>query len=285
MTAAAGGPAVVVLTGGGGGMANACVRRFGGEGHRFLLLDNAEDRLERALTGLGDDGFEVDGLVSDVSDFDSLREAAARAGEIGPLAALVHTAGLSAPMADSRRLFEVNLIGTANLLDAFEPNVVAGSVAVCVASIGGHRGFARNFDRQLSEPRDPRFLDRLEEAGLLAVDQRRAYALSKRGVIILCRRRALDWGERGGRVVSISPGLIADTAIGEVAAGGAAGAYVEQSAVGRAGSADDVAELVAFLASPAASFITGCDVLIDGGVYAAVECRYDEDSRREWHRE
>jgi len=106
-----------------------------------------------------------------------------------------------------------------------------------------------------------------------------AYGLAKRANQARVEAASVTWGRRGGRVVSLSPGVIA-TPMGRAELAGPFGDImrdmVEQSGTGRLGTADDIAALVEFLVSPSASFITGTDILIDGGVVAAL--RYGSSS-------
>jgi NAD(P)-dependent dehydrogenase (short-subunit alcohol dehydrogenase family) len=274
---------VSVLTGGAGGVAVASARRLATSGP-VLLGDIAADRLEAVAAELRAEGAEVEVAICDVADADSVEAFAARAREIGPLGALVHTAGLAPPGAkDPRRVLDVNLAGTARILDAFLPLARDGSVAVCIASLAGHRAFTAEFDDLLANPLDSGLYDRLQAAGGTRDDVLATYSLSKHGVIVECRRRAAAWGARGARLVSISPGLVADTAIGEAAATIHAGAYAKQSALGRAGYAADIAGVVAFLVSPDAGYVTGTDILVDGGVVAHTLEHADPRAREAWN--
>lgn len=100
-----------------------------------------------------------------------------------------------------------------------------------------------------------------------------AYGLSKRTNHLRVQAAAVAWGDHGARINSISPGIII-TPLAQHEMSSAAGptyrAMIEASATGRAGTMDDVAAAAAFLAGPEASFVTGSDLLIDGGVIAAM---------------
>ena len=237
----------------------------------------ARDRLEEAARALGGD---VHTAVCDVTDPASVAALADAASALGPLGALVHTAGLAPPAPhDPRRVLDVNLAGTARVLDAFVELAVPGTVAVCIASLAGHRAFAADYDELLADPLAPDLYDRLDGADVL-----RTYSISKRGVMLECRRRAAQWGAKGARIVSVSPGLVVDTSIGQAAATIHAGAYADQSALKRAGMAADIAGAVAFLTSEDASYVTGCDLLVDGGVVAHTLHHAEPTDREKWNR-
>jgi NAD(P)-dependent dehydrogenase (short-subunit alcohol dehydrogenase family) len=108
------------------------------------------------------------------------------------------------------------------------------------------------------------------------LDADTAYVLAKRGVMRLCERLAKNWGSCGGRIVSIAPGLI-DTPMGrqELAQQEIMALMVAMTPVQRAGMGpmpgrpEDIASIAAFLCSDAASFISGCDIRVDGGLVGA----------------
>jgi NAD(P)-dependent dehydrogenase (short-subunit alcohol dehydrogenase family) len=201
-------------------------------------------------------------VFCDLTDRASLDDVAAR---VDRLDALVVTAGVSPAMADARTILDVDLAGMARVLDAFDPLVGEGSVVVCVASMAGHLGeFPAETLALLDEPLNHAVLT-------LADDPGAAYVLAKLGVIRMVRRLAGAYGRRGARIVSVSPGVIA-TPMGELemASGNLSLQLVKASALGRPGTAEELASVIVFLCSDAARFVTGVDLLVDGGAVAAL---------------
>jgi NAD(P)-dependent dehydrogenase (short-subunit alcohol dehydrogenase family) len=179
-------------------------------------------------------------------------------------------------MADWRAIVHVDLVGTALLADALTPIVVPGTAMVCFASMAGQLTAAAvdpAVDAVLDDPLADELLERLREAaGEMVEDPGVAYGFAKRGVQRLVRRQAVAWGGRGGRINSVSPGMI-DTPMGrqEFDAQPMMKVMLDMTPLAREGTPDELADAVAFLLSDAATFITGTDLLVDGGIVAALQ--------------
>jgi NAD(P)-dependent dehydrogenase (short-subunit alcohol dehydrogenase family) len=245
-----------VVTGAASGMGRACVESLRGLAEVLVAVDLRAPDIEGTV-----------GVACDVSDPAAVDALAARVRQLGPFRALAHAAGISPTMADARRVFEVDLVGTQLILDAFEDLVVPGSSAVCFSSSAAYQlGPFVNADQEalIRDPLAPDFLDRASSA---VPDSGFAYGVAKVGVIRAVARASVRWGARGGRVNSVAPGLI-DTPMGrqEFEQQPVMKQMLERTPLGRLGQPSEVAALVAYLVSDAASFISGIDVLVDGGM-------------------
>lgn len=257
---------VVVITGS-GGIGLACARRLGA-GHQLVLAEANQDRLDVVVPTLEDEGYDVHGHQTDVSEPASVEGLAKLVADLGPVATVVHTAGLSPTMASGQRILAVNLRGTALMIDAFGPLAVEGTVGVFIASMAGHL-FPMEPDREAAVA-TAEVADIVGATGLPGdVDPATAYGVSKRGVMVRVAAAARTWGMKGARIVSVSPGMIA-TGMGhqESAAQPMMAEMLRQSPVPRLGTPSEIAAAVAWLAGPEAAFVTGTDLLIDGGVVA-----------------
>lgn len=264
-----------IATGAGRGMGKACAALLAGSVDTLLLADIDGDSAAATAKELTGGRAAVEALQADVSDPDSVAEVAARAAAAGTLRAVAHAAGISPTMSTWDRILTVDLYGTALLVETLRPQVRQGTAFVCFASMApllASRDAAPEADAALDAPLDPSMTTRLRAAlGPAVEDTGNAYSWAKRGVQRLVAREARWFGQRGARICSVSPGIIA-TPQGrqEAEAHPSMAALVQRTPLGREGDASEVAEVVAFLLSDKASFVSGIDVPVDGGVVAAL---------------
>ncbi|MEU2265467.1 SDR family oxidoreductase [Streptomyces olindensis] len=264
----------VVVVIGSGSIGLAIARRVGA-GRTVVLADHSERAATAAAERLSGEGYDVTTRVTDASEQDAVEALADAAVALGPVTQVVHTAGVSPTQATIERILHVDLLGTAFVLDAFARVVAPGGAGIVIASMAGHREspYAPEIERALATTETSQLL----ALPFLQPDQVgstvHAYALSKRANSLRVQTAAAAWGKRGARVNAVSPGvIITPLALDELS--GPRGEWFEQvrkvSAAGRFGTPDEVADTAAFLLGRQAGFITGADLLMDGGVTAAL---------------
>jgi len=262
----------VVITGAAGGMGIAVANALSGTSE-LILTDLRETELDAVRESLHASGIRARTVSCDVTRVDDVARVAALVAQVGGLRSLVHTAGVSPKMAEGRRVLEVDLVGTARMLEVLLPHARPGSAAICIGSIAGYADVDPALEPILDNPLASDFLDAVEAALTVPLDGAMGYVLAKRGVMRACERLSGAWAERGGRIVSIAPGLI-DTEMGrlEMVDDDLISVMIDVTPMKRPGCEplpgrpEDIAALAAFLCSEAASFITGCDIRVDGGL-------------------
>lgn len=264
---------VVVIIGAGG--IGVAIARRQGIGKTLLLADFNEKTLQAAAQDLRGASYTVETHVVDVSSRDSVRALAQAAAALGKVMQIVNTAGLSPNMAPVDRLLAVDLYGTAVVFEEFEGVIAPGGAGLVISSMAGHMMPALPPAQEHALAYTP--ADELLALPFLQADAvpntLTAYMLAKRGNNLRVQAAAMGWGERGARVNSISPGIIVtplarhelESEIGHIYR-----AMVEASALKRMAPPDEIAIAASFLLGPDAGFVTGSDLLIDGGVIAAM---------------
>lgn len=265
--AAAGGHAAdlgtIVITGAAGGMGRPTAVRLAAPGRRLVLCDLHEAPLTALAAELRETGAQVDILAGDVAAVDFPAQVLAKVGA-EPIGVLVHTAGLSPTMADGYRILEVNLFATRRLVEALRPHFAAGGSAVLISSCSAYMVPPGAFDAPLKA-----WLETGSAEALLAAISapQTAYPASKVGVIAFVGQQAAAFGALGARITSIAPGFI-DTSMGraEMEQSELMVQMIAKTPLGRLGTGDEIASVAEFLCSPAASYVSGCDIKVDGGI-------------------
>ncbi|MGO9344755.1 MAG: SDR family NAD(P)-dependent oxidoreductase [Acidimicrobiales bacterium] len=233
-----------LVTGGGSGIGAATCRRMAEHGAKVAVVDR-DSESAHAVAG------DVDGcaFVADVSDHDQMRRTVAdAAGELGGLSAVFANAGIGSfgavdemDAGEWRKVIDVNLSGVFHTVRECLPHLVrcgAGSI-VCTASISGVR----------------------------PAEGEAAYAASKAGVAAFCASVALEYGP-AVRCNAVSPGMIATALTAPLTENfpDLVERMVDKTPAGRIGTPEDIADVVLFLCSDLARFVTGQNIVVDGGM-------------------
>ncbi|OMB97479.1 oxidoreductase [Mycobacterium sp. NS-7484] len=268
---------VTVITGGAGGMGLATAKVVGRD-QAVVLADVRQERLDGAAAALSELGIAATIVNADVTDPDAVDRLLKTAAEVGTVSAIIHAAGVSPSMGDAEYVMRTNALGTLHVNEAFFAAGGEGSAIVNVASMAAHLLPeeiipAQHFPLALQD--QDRFLTEMLAACELAPEEMRSglsYAISKAFVKWYSSSQAERFNARGMRIVSVSPGSI-DTEMGRLEEQAGAGAMVADAAVPRWGKPEEMADLLAYCASDRAGYLTGTDILNDGGVVASMRER------------
>ncbi|MBP2199508.1 SDR family oxidoreductase [Pantoea cypripedii] len=264
----------IVVIIGAGGIGQAIARRQG-FGKTLLLADFNAQTLQQAADQIVAAGYRVETQHVDVTSRDSVQQLAAYAASLGNVMQVVNTAGLSPNMAPVDKVLEVDLYGAALVFDEFEKVIAPGGAGLIISSMAGHMMPALPPEQDQALAFTP--ADELLDLPFLQQDAIPntlvAYMMAKRANHLRVQASAISWGEKGARVNSISPGVVVtplaqhelNSDIGDIYR-----AMVDASPVKRMAPPEEIAVAASFLLGPDAGFVTGSDLLIDGGVIAAM---------------
>jgi NAD(P)-dependent dehydrogenase (short-subunit alcohol dehydrogenase family) len=263
----------VIVVIGPGQIGQAIARRVG-IGRHVLLADMRRENADSAAEVLANAGFEVSVATVDVASRAAVHALVEAAASLGEVTGLIHAAGVSPSQASPATILRVDLYGTALVLEEFGRVVARGGSGVVIASQSGHRLPALTAEQNKALATTP--VEDLLALPFLqpdkVTDPLLAYQISKRGNSLRVMAEAVRWGRRGARINTISPGIIITPLARDEFNGPRGAGYrrmIEVSAAGRAGTPDEVGTVGALLMGPDGGFITGSDILMDGGVTAA----------------
>lgn len=263
----------VMIVTGAGQISMAIARRIG-YGKKIVFGDYKIENAETICDIMNKAGFDCVPLKMDLSDRESIKEFIGKALSYGEIKMLVNGSGVSPSQASIEQILKTDLYGTAVLLEEVGKVIKEGGAGVTISSQSGHRM------KQLT-PEEDFLLATTPSEELLKLDilqpenikdTLHAYQLAKRCNEKRVMFEAVNWGKRGARINSISPGIIVTPlAIDEF--NGIRGDFYKnmfkKCPAGRPGTADEVANVAELLMSDRAEFITGADFLIDGGATAS----------------
>ncbi|MGQ5709530.1 SDR family oxidoreductase [Lactobacillus sp. PSON] len=262
----------VVVLFGSGSIGEAIVRRVA-NGKKLLLADYNEDNLNTVQKRLREAGFDVEVIKADLSSRKSIRAVVKRAQELGQIKHLVNAAGVSPSQATPEQVLKVDLYGTSVLLEEFGKVMAEGGSGIIISSQSGHRlpelGEEKNKKLAMTPTEELLNLDILQAD--IITDSLYAYQYAKRENVLRVASESVNWQKRGARINAISPGIVmTPLALDELNGPRGAGykKMFESMVTKRPATPDEIAGLAEYLMSEQASFITGADFLIDGGVTA-----------------
>jgi NAD(P)-dependent dehydrogenase (short-subunit alcohol dehydrogenase family) len=267
------GEVVVVI--GVGGMGRAICRRLG-SGKTLVVADVNQHTLDTVTDTLTAEGHQVQPFLLDVTCAESVREFARRASCLGKVTKVAHTSGLSPSQASAAQILNVDLLGVALVLDEFSQVIAPSGAGVVIASMAGHflPPLSEEHRHAIASARPDELFTLPYLSPDTVSDPGWAYAVAKQAVFIRIRAAAPAWGRRNARINSISPGTIA-TPMGDEELASPLGdgirAMIAAAICNRMGTAGDIASAAAFLLGPDAGYITGTDLLVDGGVTANMQ--------------
>ena len=263
----------VMLLVGAGQISMAIARRIGND-KKILVGDWNINNAENISNILVNAGFDAVPLQMDLSSRESILKMIEEGEKYGEIAILINGAGVSPSQASIEQILQIDLYGTAVLLEEVGKVIKRGGTGITISSQSGHRmpALTPEIDEQLAcTPTEELLkLEILKPENIK--DTLHAYQIAKRCNVKRVMAESVKWGKRGARVNSISPGIIVTPLAIDEFNGPRGDFYKNMFAkcpAGRPGTADEVANVAELLMSEKGAFITGSDFLIDGGATAS----------------
>lgn len=266
---------VHVISGGGSGIGFEIAKAF--DDGLVIISGRREEKLIKACEALSSFGkAKYSYKTCDVSDEKSVSELLDFASSNGELMTVVNSAGVSGVGASVKAVLDVDLKGTKIITDAAYEYLHEGGVLINIASMMGHIvPVSDAYINELIEPDKQGAIEKI--ASIVDGNSDNAYNFAKLGVLEMVKANAMKFGKKGLRIVSVSPGIIMTEMAKEAQKDNAEimKKMVENTPAQRTGEPEDIANAVKFLASEAASFITGTDLLVDGGLSLVLKSMYE----------
>ncbi len=263
----------VMIVTGAGQISMAIARRIG-YGKKIIMGDKRIENAKTIAEVMNNAGFDVVPFEMDLSSRESIFNMIDEAKKYGPITMLVNGAGVSPSQAPIEAILNVDLYGTAVLLEEVGKVIEPGGVGVTISSQSGFRM------KQLTPKEDEQLActptEELLNLDLLKVeniqDTLHAYQLAKRCNEKRVMAESVKWGEKGARINAIAPGIVVTPLAIDEFNGPRGDFYKNMFAscpAGRPATADEIANVAELLMSDKGAFITGSTFLIDGGATAS----------------
>lgn len=263
----------IIVVIGTGSIGQAIARRIGA-GKHILLADIRQENNDAAAKILSEAGYTVSTEIVDISSRESVQSLVNKVSSKGKIEGLIVAAGVSPTQASPKKILEVDLYGTALVLEEFRNVIGNGGSGIVIASMAGHRLPPLTTEQNKALATAP--VEELLHLSFLQPEtienSSLAYMYSKRANSLRVTAEAVKWAKNGARLNTISPGIIITPLAYEELNGPLGDIYrrmISTSPAGRAGTPDEVANVAALLMGPDGAFITGSDFLMDGGVTSA----------------
>ena len=258
---------------GAGCMGTAIVRKIAA-GRKILLGDISEKNLEQVSHDFQYSGYDMETMIVNAMEKESIEEFAKKAADLGDVMYFIDTAGASPNQASPEHILSLDMVGTGYAVDAFGKVMAPSGAGLVISSQTGYM-FPLPYEVEQEILLTP--TEGLMELSIIKEEAMKrsgtAYMIAKRVNHLQAQKAAAtSWKARKARINTISPGIIVTPlAYDEFAAAGEGyQRMIDASAAERCGTADEIAEAGAFLLGEHAKFITGTDLLIDGGVIASI---------------
>ncbi len=264
-------PVIALL--GAGSMGTAIVRRIAA-GRKILLGDISEKNLEKVSHDFRYSGYDVETMIVNALDKASVEAFAEKAASLGPVMYFIDTAGASPNQAKPEHILKLDMVGTGYAVDAFGKVMAPGGAGLVISSQTGYMyNIPRETEQEILDTPTEGLMDLPFIKEIAMQNSGWAYMIAKRvNHLQAMKAAATTWKARRARINTLSPGVIVTPlAYDEFnAAGEGYQRMIDASAAERTGTSDEIAEAGAFLLGEHAGFITGTDLLIDGGTIAAI---------------
>ncbi len=263
---------VCVITGGGSGMGLAAAQILAKQEWYVILVGRNEKKLENAVLDIKKMGGDAEAFSCDVSDFNSTVTLAQHAKQCGDVKAVIHAAGMSPQMGDAEKIMRCNALGTININDAFYEVMSSGGCIIDTSSMSAYLTpqfiLPKKSYRLCRVNREKFFRKMMARVNIFPKKTRSgvAYVISKNFVIWYAKTDAIRFGKKNIRVLSVTPGNF-ETPMGELEKEEAT-TYIKYNAIKRLGKPEEIAQLYVFLIDERLGYLTGADILCDGGCVA-----------------